>query len=220
MRQASSARKLPIIIVALISLCGAGSGRAAAPITPHQATHSQVKQFVSLLSKSLPSGEKEYVSSFTSEGRAIVTTTTADGSFVNMHSLWIADVNNDGIPEYLWTTEGEGSGHYDYFEIYRLEPGEKALEEVQFPMDSSRMPSNLGNPPVEQDANGVTYLNLEDVWAEDAKGKKIYSGANSNAAKDLATLVIVTQKYRWGKAGLTLVYQQTERTTYDIDLLN
>jgi hypothetical protein len=211
-------REIAVVIAALIGLWSADSGRAQ-PITPHRATHAQVRNFVSLLSKSLPRGQKEFVSGFTRKGRVIVTTTTSDGSFVNMHSLWIADVNNDGIPEYFWTTEGEGSAHYDYFDVYQLEPGDK-LREVEFPIEGSRMPSNLSEPPVDQDANGITYLNLEDIWAEDGKGKKVYTGANSNAAKDLVTLVIVTQKYRWDKSGLTLVYQQTARTTYDIDLLH
>ena len=211
-------RGLSIIMVALISLCGAG-GAGAAPVAPHQATPRQVRQFVALLSRSLPAGETAYVSRFTRKGRVIVTTATADGSFDNLHALWVADVDNDGMPEYVWTTEGEGSGHYDYFDVYRLKTGGKDLEEVTFPMDGARLPSNLDDPPVEQAANGITYLNLEDIWAEDAQGRKIYSGANSNAARGLAALVIVRLKYRWDKSGVTLVYRQTERTTYDVDLL-
>lgn len=208
-----------VLIYALVGLYDAAPV-GAAPITPHRANLGEVKKFLSLLDKSLPNGEKQFVSKFTSNRDAVVTTTTtADGSWTNLHSLWIADVNNDGVAEYFWTTEGEGSAHYDYFDVYQLNPGDRKLVELDFPLESSRMPSNLASSPIVQDASGITYLELKNIWAEDAKGKKIYEGANSNAAKDLACLVIVTQEYRWDKTGIAIVYQQTERITYDIDLL-
>ncbi len=197
-------------------MCAAPSA-GAAPIAPHQANRAEVEKFLSLLNKTLPTGQRQYVSIFGRDKMAVVKTVTPDGSWVSLHALWIADVNNDGVAEYFWTSEGEGAAHYDYFDIYQLRGGK--LVELEFPLNSAHMPSNLDSPPIEQDARGITYLQLENIWAEDEKGKKIYEGANSNAAPGLACLVIVKQEYRWDSTGLVIVYQQTERTTYDIDRL-
>lgn len=185
------------------------------PITPHRASFAEMKRFIHLLGKTQPEGQTLHISHF-KNGTASVTTNTSDGSWVDLHSLWIADVNNDGEAEYFWTTEGEGSGHYDYFDVYKMLPVHGHLVEIDFPLDGKNLPSNLADLPIEQDANGITYLRLEDIWAENAKGEKIYGGANSNAANGIACLVIVTQEYKWDKSALMIVSQQTQRTTYDI----
>lgn len=202
-------RKLPILLIALICLCDAGPARAA-PIAPHLATHAQIRHFVSLLNKT--DGEHEFVSSFTSDGYALIS--FADGGMdEGNYRLWIADVNNDGSPDYFWATEDVGAGNYDYFDVYRLRPDKEGkLVKIKFPWDSDHeMPSNLADPPIDQDEKGTTYLNLKDTWAEDAQGNRQRVGM-----MDIKLYVVVTTQYRWDKSGLTLVYKQTVRTTNDL----
>ncbi len=190
----------------------------AQPIVPHKADRATVEKFLPFLTKyeypdnysnvtlKIREYDKDYI--------YISTKFPPDKEEIpSIHNLWIADVNNDGKQEYFWTSEGEGSGHFDYFDIFQIKP-DGTLANLDFPLKN--IPSNIGNPPLNQDAKGITYISLTDIWAENNKGEKIQSGATSNAAKDLACLVVVESEYRWDKNGLKLVYKQTSRTTYDV----
>lgn len=190
----------------------------AVPIVPHKADRATVEKFLPFLTKyEYPNSYSKMtleIRDYDKDYIYLSTKVPSDNEETpSMHNLWIADVNNDGIEEYFWTTEAQGSGHYDYFDIFQKK-SDGTFSHMDFPL--KKIPSNIQHPTIIQDAKGITYICLTDIWAEDAKGEKIYSGANSNAAQDLACLVTVELEYRWDKNGLKLVYKQTSRTTYDV----
>ena len=165
-----------------------------------------VKDFLVRLGKQFPE-EKQKLTGFSHRGRAITVkeATGAEG----LHSLWIADINNDGKKEYFWTTEAKGSGHYDSFDVYQ-ESAEGTLAKIDVPLESSKLPSNLADPPLIQE-NGITYLMFQSIRALNKESETIYSGANSNAAPGAAYLVTETIKYRWDRNAFTLISRKTSK---------
>jgi hypothetical protein len=183
----------------------------AATIVPQHADRQAVEEFLIKLGKQF-THESQRLIEFNPEGKAITRNDAFE--FEQVHSLWIADENNDGLKEYFWTIEADGSGHYDSFNVYRMN-ADGTLSELDWPElpGGSQMPSNLDSPPIIQEQN-VTYLMLLDIWSENKKGKIVGAGANCNAATDAYYLVNVCMKCRWDKNGLTIVSKVKQKNKF------
>ena len=93
-----------VVVLVILSMTSAG----ADTIVPQHADRKAVEEFLIKLGKQFPN-ESQRLIEFNDEGEAITRNDAFE--FEQLHSLWIADVNNDGLKEYFWTTEAEGSGH-------------------------------------------------------------------------------------------------------------
>jgi hypothetical protein len=176
----------------------------------HRADRKTVATFLEQLNKQFPD-EGEDLSSFTKNGE-VITIAKLTGS-EKLHSLWIADVNNDGINEYLWTYEAEGSGHYDSFSVFRKND-DGTFAEIEFPLEGMKLTSNIADPLTVYE-KGKTYLVFLNIWAENSKGEPVYAGANSNVAPDAEYIVTEELKYFWDGSGLELVSRKIDRTTLE-----
>jgi hypothetical protein len=181
------------------------------PVVPHCADRHEMEEFLAKLGRSFPD-ERQQLLEFSAEKASL--TLWQNLKVQQLHSLWIADVNNDGDKEYFWTLEAEGSGHYDSFAVYG-ENRDGTLFELNWPglPNDVPLPSNLDSPPLVQEQK-VTYLMFLDIWSENKQGEAVAGGSNCNAAPDVYCWVTVRMKCRWDKNGVTIVSTDKQRGKY------
>ncbi len=127
------------------------------------------------------------------------------------HTLWMADINNDGKSDYVWTDEGEGSDHYDYLEVYDDAEVNRILstQMPQFKCDYSNIARDLFT--VE---DGMTYFHLVSFSAQDKNGKTIAGGATSNAAEGAYFSVTTEYKCLWRNGQIKVVNKKESKEKY------
>ena len=171
-------------------------------IQPRRASESELKVFLQKLNN-LNKNHKLELSEFSSTHFSSFKDfylNRDNGKFkengASYHTLWIADINNDGKPDFVWTDEVEGSGHYDYLEIYddTAEGGIVTLEKPQIKGGYTNIAVNLFS--VE---DGKTYFHLVSFVAQDKHGKNIGDGATSNAAPGAYYSVVTDYKCFWSQ---------------------
>jgi hypothetical protein len=124
----------------------------------HRASETELRNFLGKLAKV---GEHEELKEFKASGAS----TFASG----LHSLWLADVNNDGKLDYFWTSEAEGSSRNDSFQVYSEGP-QGSITEQSFPLDGPEWPTNLQNPPLKMLGN-QTAIRFQNVYCMTSKDK-------------------------------------------------
>jgi hypothetical protein len=191
---------------------------AQSQVLPHRAQEIEVKVFLRKLN-AIDKGKKLELAEFSLKDASVYKKSYLnrdnhkfEESGNEYHSLWIADINNDGKPDYVWTDEVEGSGHFDNLEIYN--DGAKGwivpVTMPGFKCDYSNVDRNLFS--VER---GKTYFHLVTFIAEDKKGKILSSGTNANAANAAYYLVMREYKCLWSQGHVKVVERKESKEKYE-----
>ena len=80
-------------------------------------------------------------------------------------SIWYADANNDGVGDYLFILKMQGSGNYDYMDVYTPSKN-SSLIKLNIFLQTNGYPKNVSEPPVIVE-NGKTYLQFYTVIVEE-----------------------------------------------------
>ena len=187
-------------------------------IQPRRASGSELKVFLQKLNN-LDKNHKLELSEFSSTKFSSFKDfylNRDNGKFkengASYHTLWIADINNDGKPDFVWTDEVEGSGHFDYLDIYD-DTAEGGVVEVEKP----RIKCNYTNIAVNLFSveDGKTYFHLVSFIAQDKHGKNIGDGATSNAAPGAYYSVETEYKCLWSQDRVKVVEKKKSKKKYE-----
>lgn len=178
-----------VLLLLAVSLAMIQPSIAASPAIPKQLSLNEAHRFLVNLANQLD--EKYTIIETLQEG--MFDSEYGEFKTNRLISIWKADINNDGLVDYALIIHSEGSGHYDYFEAYIMDK-KGVLHEPSFILQNKMYPSNVSAPPIIFE-NGKTYIILENIWSENKNGKRVYAGANSNAAEDAYYLLTEEHKY-------------------------
>jgi len=197
----------------------AGIPEKAAKVTrPHRAFLPETKAFLQKLN-ALDDRQRLELSTFSLTGFSTYKKLCLDPATKQYtdcgeayHSLWIADINNDGKADYVWTDEVEGSGHYDYLEVYDNADGGgiQAVKMPEFKGDYSNIAANLFTVQ-----EGRTYFNLVAYASQDKNGEPLAAGATSNAAEGAYWAVTTEYKCLWQDGKIEVVKRKRHKKKYE-----